>query len=231
MKNVTQTSGAFKACERDILVKLLRTLCGGTRKARVSPRERNLTGLLRCLAFTVIFVKKKVSRMSFLSFLVVFLLINQSIALETGIGEDDTPFRMNRLNMIWKKAQNKMSEQKLSDFRRLLELQDRAEIRWKELKAKGGDEDGEMEAMIRQKFARIMEQFGLEKHLDATDRDVNEINDNKARNGMFGDRRLSELWESVEKQGLCLLVPLIRWAKGFSLKIISNFFAKICLKK
>ena len=113
--------------------------------------------------------------------------------------------------MIWKKAQNKMSEQKLSDFRRLLELQDRAEIRWKELKAKGGDEDGEMEAMIRQKFARIMEQFGLEKHLDATDRGVNEINDNRAgKYGMFGDRRLSELWESVEKQGLCLFVPLIR---------------------
>lgn len=123
-----------------------------------------------------------------------------------------------------------MSEQKLSDFRRLLELQDRAEIRWKDLKAKGGDQDGEMEAMIRQKFARILEQFGLEKHLDATDRGVNEINDNKAGNGMFGDRRLSELWESVEKQGLCLFVLLIRWAKGFSLKIIRIFFAKICSK-
>jgi len=162
--------------------------------------------------------------MIFRSFLAVFLLINQCIALETGIGESETQFRMNKLNMIWKKAQNKMSEQKLSDFRRLLELQDRAEIRWKELKAKGGDEDGEMEAMIRQKFARILEQFGLEKHLDPTDRGGNEINDNKAGNGMFGDRRLSELWESVEKQGLYLLVSLIRWAKGFSLKIISNCF-------
>ena len=200
-------------------------------KKREYPRE-NATSrvLLRCLAFAVIFVEKKVSRMVFLSLLVVFLLINQSIALETGIGESDTPFRMNKLNMIWKKAQNKMSEQKLSDFRRLLELQDRAEIRWKELKARGGDEDGEMEAMIRQKFARILEQFGLEKHLDATDRSVNEINDNKAGNGMFGDRRLSELWESVEKQGLCLLLPLIRWANGFSLKVMSTFFAKICSK-
>lgn len=111
-----------------------------------------------------------------------------------------------------------MSEQKLSDFRRLLELQDRAEIRWKELKVKGGDQDGEMEAMIRQKFARILEQFGLEKHLDTTDNDINEINDNKAGNGMFGDRRLSELWESVEKQGLYLLVPLIRAGKEFPLR-------------
>ena len=156
--------------------------------------------------------------MIFLSLLVVFLFINHSITLETGIGNGETPLRMNKLNMIWKKAQNKMSEQKLSDFRRLLELQDRAEIRWKELKAKGGDQDGEMEAMIRQKFARILEQFGLEKHLDTTDNDINEINDNKAGNGMFGDRRLSELWESVEKQGLYLLMPLIRAGKGFSLK-------------
>ena len=187
-------------------------------KARVSPRERDCHALLlRCLALKsflpaelLSLSKKEVHKMIFRSLLAVFLLINQSIALETGIGESETPFRMNKLNMIWKKAQKKMSEQKLSDFRRLLELQDRAEIRWKELKVKGGDQDGEMEAMIRQKFARILEQFGLEKHLDSTDLGGNEINDNKAGNGMFGDRRLSELWESVEKQGLYLLVSLLR---------------------
>lgn len=169
--------------------------------------------------------------MSFFSLLVVFLLVSQSIALDTGMGDKESPFRMNKLNMIWKKARNKMSEQKLSDFRRLLELQDRAEIRWKELKAKGGDQDGEMEAMIRQKFARVLEQFGLEKHLDATNDGANEINDNKAGHGMFGDRRLSELWESVQKQGLCLLVSLIRWAKDLSLEKFSNCFAKISSKR
>lgn len=169
--------------------------------------------------------------MSFFSLLVVFLLVSQSIALDTGMGDKESPFRMNKLNMIWKKAQNKMSEQKLSDFRRLLELQDRAEIRWKELKAKGGDQDGEMEAMIRQKFARVLEQFGLEKHLDATNDGANEINDNKAGHGMFGDRRLSELWESVQKQGLCLLVSLIRWAEDLSLEKFSNCFAKISSKR
>ncbi|KAL9978725.1 hypothetical protein ACROYT_G016280 [Oculina patagonica] len=127
--------------------------------------------------------------------------MSQSIALDTRMGDKESPFRINKLNMIWKKAQNKMSEQKLSDFRRMLELQDRAELRWKDLKARGGDEDGEMEAMIRHKFSRVLEQFGLEKHLDTMEDTANEINDNKAGTGMFGDRRLSELWESVEKQG------------------------------
>lgn len=152
--------------------------------------------------------------MFFPSFLLaVFLLLSQSIALDTSRGGKESPFRMNKLNMIWKKAQNKMSEQKLGDLRRMLELQDRAEIRWKDLKARGGDEDGEMEAMLRQKFSRVLEQFGLEKHLDTMGDAANEINNNRAGAGMFGDKRLSELWESVQKQGLWLFVLLISLLK------------------
>lgn len=154
--------------------------------------------------------------MIFLSSLVVFFLISQSVALDTRSGDKENPFRMNKLNMIWKKAQNKMSEQKLSEFRRMLELQDRAEIRWKDLKAKGGDEDGEMEAMLRQKFSRVLEQFGLEKHLNTAEEGANEINDNKAGAGMFGDRRLSELWESVQTQGMLLLLLLLGFLKRFT---------------
>ena len=94
-----------------------------------------------------------------------------------------------------------MSERKLNDFRRLLELQDRAEIRWKELKASGGDEDGEMEAKLRRKFTRLLEQFGLDKHGTGEN---NEIKDNTAGRGIYADKHLDELWESVRKQGTCL---------------------------
>ena len=107
---------------------------------------------------------------------------------------------MNKLNIVWQKAQKKMSVQKLADLRRLLELQDRAEIKWKDVKAYGGDEDGEMEATLRRKFYRILEQFGLEKHFDGVD-EGNEIRDNKASRGVFDDKRLSELWESAKKHG------------------------------
>ena len=115
--------------------------------------------------------------------------------------DKENPFRMKKLNMIWQQAQNKMSERKLNDFRRLLELQDRAEIRWKELKASGGDEDGEMEAELRRKFTRLLEQFGLDKHGIGEN---NEIKDNTAGRGIYADKRLDELWESVRKQGTCL---------------------------
>lgn len=146
--------------------------------------------------------------MIFPVFLVASLLIIQSNALNGRVRDKDSPFRMNKLNILWKKAQNKMSEQKLSDLRRLLELQDRAEIKWKDLKTNGGDEDGEMEAMLRRKFYRILEQFGLEKHFDTMD-EGKEIRDNRAGHGVFGDKRLNDLWESAQKQGLCLLVLLI----------------------
>lgn len=119
---------------------------------------------------------------------------------------EENPFRMNKLNMIWKKAQNKMSERKLNEFRRLLELQDRAEMKWKELKASGADEDGEMEATLRRKFAHILEQFGLDKHISG---EGNEIKDNTAGRGMYSDKRLDELWETVQKQGSCLLAFLL----------------------
>lgn len=138
--------------------------------------------------------------MIFPVFLFSFLLIAQSNALTGRARDTNSPFRMNKLNVLWQKAQKKMSEQKLADLRRLLELQDRAEIKWKDLKANGGDEDGEMEATLRRKFYRILEQFGLEKHYDRAD-DGNEIRDNTAGRGVFGDKRLSELWESAKKQG------------------------------
>lgn len=133
------------------------------------------------------------------AFLVVFLVISQSNALNDRMGDKQSPFRMSKLNSLWKKAQNKMSERKLSDLRRMFEMQDRAEMRWKELKANGGDKDGEMEAMIRRKFNLLLEEFGLEKHLDAGEGD--KFVDNVAGHGVFGDKRLNDLWDSVQKQG------------------------------
>ena len=129
------------------------------------------------------------------SLFVISLVFSQ---VSTRRDDKENPFRMKKLNMIWQKAQNKMSERKLSDFRRLLELQDRAEIKWKEMKASGGDEDGEMEATLRRKFSRLLEQFGLDKHVSE---EGNVIKDNTAGHGMAADKRLDELWESAQKQG------------------------------
>lgn len=141
---------------------------------------------------------EKMSARMFSLLFVIFLVFCQG---SSKTGDKDNPFRVKKLNMIWQKAQNKMSERKLSDFRRLLENQDRAEIRWKELKASGGDEDGEMEATLRRKFSRVLEQFGLEEHLNSVSEDGNKIKDNRAGHGSYSDKRLDELWESVQNQG------------------------------
>ena len=100
---------------------------------------------------------------------------------------------------MWKKAQNKMSEQKLNEFRRVLEMQDRVEIRWKEIKGKGGDEDGEKEAMIRRKFSQVLERYGFESYLtDDVDKGNEIVDDSAAGHSVFGDKRLSELWEFAQ---------------------------------
>ena len=139
-------------------------------------------------------------------------------------GDDENPFRMKKLNLIWRKAQNKMSERKLSDFRRLLEMQDRAEMKWKEVKANGGDETGEREAILRRKFAYILEEFGLEKHLDLVHDQGDEIKDNTAGTGAYGDARLNELWNSVLKQGLCSILQAcccVRKFESFFIQAVS----------
>ena len=135
---------------------------------------------------------KAMSAKRFLSIVFVSLVVIQCSARRE---DRENPFRMSKLNMIWQKAQKKMSERKLSEFRRLLELQDRAEIKWKDLKASGGDEDGEMEAMLRRKFSRVLEQFGLDTYVKE------EGNDNTAGHGIYADKRLDELWESAKTQG------------------------------
>lgn len=112
--------------------------------------------------------------------------------------DEENPFRMAKLNMIWRKAQNKMSQQKLKDFRHVLEMQDRAEIRWKEVKASGGDEDGEMESMLRMKFSRVLQQFHLEDHFDDKGNDIKDKRAGIEGQGVFNDKRLSELWESAQ---------------------------------
>lgn len=157
-----------------------------------------------CLAF---FAVCNMASLAGLSWVFVIFVVFQGCFGKLN-GDDENPFRIKKLNMIWKKAQNKMSERKLSEFRRFLELQDRAEIRWKELKANGGDEDGEMEAMLRRKFSCLLERFGLDHLVD----DGNEIKDNTAGHG---DKRLNELWESVQKEGLCTLqlLLLLVWSR------------------
>ena len=173
--------------------------------ARVSCGAWPFSASLICIAASYSCIEASLEKMSARMFSLLFVIFLVFCQGSSKTGDKDNPFRVKKLNMIWQKAQNKMSERKLSDFRRLLENQDRAEIRWKELKASGGDEDGEMEATLRRKFSRVLEQFGLEEHLNSVSEDENKIKDNRAGHGSYSDKRLDELWESVQNQGLCLL--------------------------
>ncbi|XP_071439421.1 alpha-2-macroglobulin receptor-associated protein [Hetaerina americana] len=121
----------------------------------------------------------------------------------------EKPFRMAKLNMLWYKAQNRLTTPKLKSLFGELKIHDKEEITWKRLKAEGKDKDGMHEANLRKKLIGIMSTYGLLEHFD----DIN--NSEKNRNfkphydksdrhinkSLFKDKNLNKLWESAEQSG------------------------------
>ena len=131
---------------------------------------------------------------AFLLFFAAFIRLSQQST------DEKRPFRSNKINMIWMKAQNKMSAKKLSDLHGLLDVQDQDELSWKQKKADGKDEDGMLETKLRRNLIRILEKFGLAKHSDTVDKYL-KMNEKTASEGKFSDQRLDSLWNAAHKQG------------------------------
>jgi len=60
----------------------------------------------------------------------------------------DSPFRMQKVNLLWEKARKNLSEGKLQLLYSELKLQDKEEAALKLLKADQGDKDGSVEAQV-----------------------------------------------------------------------------------
>lgn len=78
------------------------------------------------------------------------------------------PFRMSKLNLVWTKAQNRLTEPKLKSLYMELKIQDKEEIQWKQLNSQHKDKDGIKAATLRQKLIGIMSSYDLLDHFEDT---------------------------------------------------------------
>uniref|UniRef100_A0A182Q767 Alpha-2-macroglobulin RAP C-terminal domain-containing protein n=1 Tax=Anopheles farauti TaxID=69004 RepID=A0A182Q767_9DIPT len=121
------------------------------------------------------------------------------------------PFRMAKLNLVWTKAQHRLTEPKLKSLYTELKLHDKEELTYKQLKEK--DKDGLKEAELRNKLVSIMSTYGLLEHFDET-QDPAKYKLHKSANGsgapgkdtyknksLFKDKKLNKLWDKAETAG------------------------------
>ncbi|KAH8367424.1 hypothetical protein KR200_000701 [Drosophila serrata] len=119
------------------------------------------------------------------------------------------PFRMAKLNLVWSKAQNRLTEPKLKSLYMELKIHDKEEIAWKQLNSQHKDKDGLKEDELRRKLIGIMSSYDLLEHFDETQdaekikpfkkfHDPEERHKNKS---LFKDKKLNRLWEKAEISG------------------------------
>uniref|UniRef100_A0A182JU11 Alpha-2-macroglobulin RAP C-terminal domain-containing protein n=1 Tax=Anopheles christyi TaxID=43041 RepID=A0A182JU11_9DIPT len=119
------------------------------------------------------------------------------------------PFRMAKLNLVWTKAQHRLTEPKLKSLYTELKLHDKEEITYKQLKEK--DKDGLKEAELRNKLVSIMSTYGLLEHFDDTQdpekyklhksSDDTPKKDTYKNKSLFKDKKLNKLWDKAETAG------------------------------
>lgn len=121
------------------------------------------------------------------------------------------PFRMAKLNLVWTKAQHRLSEPKLRSLFTELKIQDKEELAWKQLNAQHHDKEGIKADDLRKKLIGIMSTYDLLEHFDETqnrdevkkykgaiDADDHEKYKNKS---LFKDKKLNKLWDKAEVSG------------------------------
>ncbi|CAH0723556.1 unnamed protein product, partial [Brenthis ino] len=155
-------------------------------------------------------------RLIILAFLITHVLCenkysrtaNEKQKSEVDFRTLEKPFRMNKLNILWTKAQQRLTETKLKSLYSDLMIQDKEEITYKRVKSEGGDKEGLKEADLRRKLTNIMNAYGLREHFADTpmarqkqDPAYNSAMDGYINKSLFKDKKLNMLWAKAEASG------------------------------
>lgn len=131
-----------------------------------------------------------------------------TIQFPTSLRELDKPFRMAKLNILWVKAKNRLTDTKLQSIFSDLKIHDKEELAYKHYKSDGKDPNGEEEARLRKKLIGIMSTYGLLEHFSDTEnpellKKHKALNDgsNYIAKDVFKDQRLNKLWAKAELAG------------------------------
>ncbi|EDV49703.1 alpha-2-macroglobulin receptor-associated protein [Drosophila erecta] len=119
------------------------------------------------------------------------------------------PFRMAKLNLVWAKAQNRLTEPKLKSLYMELKIHDKEEIAWKQLNSQHKDKDGLKADELRRKLIGIMSSYDLLEHFDDTQdteklkpyKKFHDAEDKHRNKSLFKDKKLNRLWEKAEISG------------------------------
>ncbi|KAJ2947603.1 hypothetical protein O0L34_g17400 [Tuta absoluta] len=119
----------------------------------------------------------------------------------------DKPFRMNKLNILWTKAQQRLTIPKLKSLYSDLKIHDKEELTLKRVKSEGGDKEGLKEADLRRKLTQIMANYGLREHFEDNKirhkehEAFNSATDDHINKSLFKDKKLNQLWAKAESSG------------------------------
>lgn len=124
----------------------------------------------------------------------------------------DDVFKINKLNLVWTKAQNSLGSTKLKNLREDLLKHELDEISLKRMKSHNQDKDGLFEAAVRKKLVSLLTKYALDRYID--DLHLNEKSDRQQKipkekssqvgsktDLIFRDSKLDKLWKKAEKSG------------------------------
>ncbi|OTF70577.1 alpha-2-macroglobulin receptor-associated protein-like protein [Euroglyphus maynei] len=112
----------------------------------------------------------------------------------------DKPFRMQKLNILWNQAYQKLEKRELSQLMEDLKHQDISEIELKKIKAENRDPDGKTEAQVRRQLRMILNKYGLE--MDSKFKDDSTTPSTVDNKQVFSDKKLEDLWKKVHQLNL-----------------------------
>lgn len=126
-------------------------------------------------------------------------------------------FRINKLNLVWNKAQHSLGPSKLKDLKNDLTKHEVDELTLKKMKSHNQDKEGLFEASVRKKLLTILSKYKLERYYDDihpkidTEHDLKRENLDRAKiessntlhklKGTFRDKKLDKLWRKAELSG------------------------------
>lgn len=141
---------------------------------------------------------------------VVIIVAISSLVMSNDNGPNE-PFKINKLNLIWTKAQHSLGSAKLKDLKIDLLRHEVDELSLKKMKALNQDKDGLVEAAVRKKLLIIMTKYALERFYDDVHPPVpvdgnsygkDYASEHVAKLPTFRDGKLNKLWKKAEKSGL-----------------------------
>lgn len=144
------------------------------------------------------------------------LFVSTFVCLIVRTHADGELFKINKLNLIWSKAQHSLGATKLKDLKNELTKHEIEELALKKMKAHNQDKDGLFEAAVRKKLLSILAQYSLDRYYDdihpphTREHSAKKDNLDKVKSSpdyiadqksTFRDKKLDKLWRKAEQSG------------------------------